>query len=60
MCKSAGSHKWTEYWWNKPGEKTPSRKIAYMIKVPGKKMWVGVGMYDKTTAIADLNKITAK
>ena len=45
---------WSEYWWPKPGEKTASLKVSYIMMVPGQDMLVGAGLYDvsKKDAIA--------
>ncbi|MCB2189138.1 MAG: cache domain-containing protein [Deltaproteobacteria bacterium] len=39
-------HGWVEYWWPKLGEKSPSQKVTYIIRVPGQDLLVGVGEYD--------------
>ncbi len=36
---------WTEYWWPKPGAEELSLKKTYVMKVPGKSMYVGGGFY---------------
>ncbi len=36
---------WTEYWWPKPGAEELSLKKTYVMKVPGKSMYVGGGLY---------------
>lgn len=36
---------WTEYWWPKPGEEELSHKRTYVMKVPGKDMYIGCGYY---------------
>ena len=36
---------WTEYWWPKPGESKASLKKAYVMKVPGKDMYIGGAYY---------------
>jgi cytochrome c len=43
--KKAG---WVDYWWPKPGDPNPSRKISYvkLCKVDGEDMVVGSGVYD--------------
>ena len=38
---------WTEYWWPKPGARRPSLKKTYVMKVPGKDMYIGGGFYAK-------------
>jgi signal transduction histidine kinase len=48
---------WVEYWWPKPGEKTPSRKISYMIHVKGTDYEVGAGIYDDTISVEELNNL---
>lgn len=37
---------WLEFWWPKPGSKEPSKKLGFIIRVPGEQMWVGTGVYD--------------
>ena len=43
--KGAG---WVDYWWAKPGEKNPCRKISYIkkCKIDGEDMVVSCGIYD--------------
>jgi len=36
---------WSEYWWPKPGTEEFSLKKAYVMKVPGKSMYIGGGFY---------------
>jgi hypothetical protein len=36
---------WNEYWWPKPGAEEPSLKKSYVMKVPGKSMWIAGGFY---------------
>ena len=36
---------WSEYWWPKPGAKESSLKKSYVMKVPGKSMYIGSGFY---------------
>ncbi len=36
---------WTEYWWPKPGATKVSLKKTYVMKVPGKDMYIGGGYY---------------
>jgi len=47
MAKEKGAG-WVDYWWPKPGESTPSRKISYvkLCKIDGEDMVVGCGIYD--------------
>ncbi|MBC7360087.1 MAG: cache domain-containing protein [Desulfacinum sp.] len=46
IAKSASGKGWSDYWWPKPGEKQPSLKVSYIMKVPGKDFFVGAGIYD--------------
>ena len=36
---------WSKYWWPKPGAEEFSLKKAYVMKVPGKSMYIGGGFY---------------
>jgi len=36
---------WVEYMWPKPGKTSPSKKITYIYRVPGKELFVGSGIY---------------
>jgi cytochrome c len=38
-------HGWVEYMWPRPGKSTPSKKITYIYRVPGKDVFVGAGVY---------------
>jgi len=43
---------WTQYWWAKPGQDEPARKLSYHLGVPGTNYTVGAGVYDdKATAV---------
>ncbi|MDM8535234.1 cache domain-containing protein [Desulfobacterales bacterium HSG17] len=48
---------WVEYMWAKVGEKTPSRKITYVMQVPGTSYQAGAGIYNETISIEELNKL---
>ncbi len=37
---------WVSYMWPKPGEKTPSSKITYVYRVPGKDLVMLAGIYE--------------
>jgi len=39
-------HGWVDYMWPKPGESTPSKKLTYIYRVPGKELFVGAGVYE--------------
>jgi signal transduction histidine kinase len=51
--KSGGG--WAEYWFPKPGEKTPSRKVSYALEVPGTTLVATAGMYSETLKVSDLD-----
>jgi len=36
---------WVEYMWPRPGQRTPSKKITYIYRVPGKDLFVAAGVY---------------
>ncbi|MEA1927021.1 MAG: cache domain-containing protein [Candidatus Auribacterota bacterium] len=38
---------WVEYMWPKPGEEETSIKRTYIMKVPGKNLYIGCGYYPK-------------
>ncbi len=38
-------HGWVEYMWPRPGKTTPSKKLTYIYRVPGKELFVGAGVY---------------
>jgi cytochrome c len=46
IAKSPAGQGWMEYYWPKPGTKTPSQKAGFVMVVPGKNMFVGSGLYD--------------
>ena len=45
---------WFEYPFPKPGEERPSRKVTYMLAVPGTPYVVGAGVYDETVTLGEL------
>ncbi len=47
---------WVEYWWPKAGETKPSRKITFVIQVPGLPYQVSAGIYDEKLSLKMLNK----
>ena len=49
---------WVEYWWSKPGTDELRRKVSFMMQVPGTPYQVVSGIYDKSTTLEDLYKIT--
>jgi hypothetical protein len=48
---------WYEYWWPKPGEKEPSRKISFVLKAKGQPYVVIGGYYDEKITMDELNKL---
>ncbi len=44
LAKTVGQG-WVEYMWPRPGKKSPSKKITYIYRVPGKELFVGAGVY---------------
>ncbi|MEM5788714.1 MAG: cache domain-containing protein, partial [Syntrophobacteraceae bacterium] len=48
---------WVEYWWPKPGQQAPSRKISYVVRVPGTSLMLGAGLYDENVSLEELNKL---
>jgi signal transduction histidine kinase len=45
VAKNSGEG-WVQYMWPKPGEKTPSSKMAYILRVPGENAIVCAGIYE--------------
>lgn len=60
MCEAAkrGNKEWVEYWWPKPDEKNPSRKLSLLISVPGTIFQVGSGVYDEKITVDELNTMS--
>jgi cytochrome c len=60
QCAAAGKPGggWFEYPFPKPGEERPSRKIAYMLAVPGTPYVVGAGVYDETVTLGELEALS--
>lgn len=46
IAKSRAGQGWTEYWWPKPGERRPSIKATFVMRIPGTDRLVGAGVYD--------------
>ena len=49
---------WFEYPFPKPGEERPSRKVTYMLAVPGTPYVVGAGVYDETVTLEQLRAVS--
>lgn len=62
LCQAAKNPggSWVEYWFPKPGEKTPSRKLAYALQVPGTSLVALAGIYSDSDKLADLDKMVGK
>ena len=58
--ESSPSGSWDEYWWPKPGESEPSRKLACHLRAKGTDYVVSAGIYDDKATIAELSKLTGK
>jgi signal transduction histidine kinase len=50
---------WYAYPFPKPGSDAPSRKVSYLMTVPGRPMIVGAGVYDETSTEAELEAVSA-
>ena len=37
---------WVQYMWPKPGEKTPSSKLSYILRIPGENAMLCAGIYE--------------
>jgi hypothetical protein len=49
---------WIEYWFPRSGYDKPQRKISFMMPVSEMRYQVVSGIFDDTTKLADLNKIS--
>jgi cytochrome c len=58
MCAGASRPNgvWVEYYWEKLGAAEASRKIGFMIQVPGQPYQVTAGIYDDDYTIDELSK----
>jgi len=62
FCKSvqdSPSGVWKEFWWPKPGEKEPSRKVAYYLSAKGTPYLAIAGVYDEKITIAEASKLSS-
>lgn len=50
---------WAVYWWPKPDEEKPSRKLVFAMKtkVKGIKYMIVSGIYDESTSLEELNNL---
>ena len=51
---------WFEYPFPKPGAMDPSRKISYVLAVPGTPYVVGAGVYDEETTLDELEAVSSQ
>jgi cytochrome c len=51
---------WFEYPFPKPGAREPSRKISYVLAVPGTPYVVGAGVYDEKTTLDELEAVSGR
>ncbi|PID43784.1 MAG: hypothetical protein CR981_01780 [Proteobacteria bacterium] len=49
---------WVEYWWPKAGETEASRKITFVLQVPGQPYQVSAGIYDDSVSLEQLRVIS--
>jgi signal transduction histidine kinase len=49
---------WFAYPFPKPGAAEPSRKVSYLLPVPGTSWIVGAGVYDETETIEALTRLS--
>jgi len=45
IAKSREGKGWSEYWWPRPDSDVAEQKVSYILRVPGKKIFVGTGIY---------------
>ena len=59
LCEAGENPKggWVEYWWPKPGEKSPSRKISYALAAPGTRYTPIAGIYDDNVSVDELARL---
>lgn len=50
IAQSSEGKGWSEYWWPRAGSNMPERKFSYVMRVPGKKIWIGTGAYGMDSA----------
>jgi cytochrome c len=57
LCEAAKNPQggWIEYWWPKVGERTPSRKITFVLPVEGTPYQVAAGIYDDDISLQELS-----
>jgi len=60
MVQDSPSGVWGDYWWPKPGETEPSRKITYHLSAKGTPYIVNAGIYDETATVNELSNLSSK
>lgn len=61
IAQGQPGHGWMQYWWPRATTNIAARKIGYIMRVPGKKIWVGTGVYDmKEEDVERVLKSTAR
>lgn len=45
LAKSKGEG-WVDYMWANPGDPAPRKKVSFILRVPGKPLLVGAGIYE--------------
>ena len=60
MVQDSPSGVWKEFWWPKPGEKEPSRKVAYYLNAKGTPYVVIAGVYDDKITTTEASKLTSE
>ena len=51
---------WIEYWWPKPGEGEPTRKVSYVKQVPGTPYHAVAGFWTESKSVEELNSLAGK
>jgi len=51
---------WVEYWWPKPNEKEPTRKLGYALEIPNSPFIALAGIYDDKISLEELEKLIKK
>jgi methyl-accepting chemotaxis protein len=46
VAQSAAGEGWVEYWWPRPRGGAPQRKRSYIVRVSGRELGVGAGVYE--------------
>jgi hypothetical protein len=63
LCDDIATHPegaWVEHWQPRPGFDQPQRKLSFMMPVPGSPYQVAADVFDETTTMEQLNKISRR